>query len=255
MVVDGVEIPERLIAEEAQHHPGLSVAEARRAAGRALATRALLLNHARQIGLVATPEFDEDGRQETDDEALIRAVLAAEVDVEAPTEAECRRVYAARVAHQPGAPPFEALRARIAEGLEQRAWTSAAARLVARLVAEARAKGVAISLAEDGVREGSATLGGLIADGAEARLAPWLAAADPALAARASEAAAAQGDSVTDFVRGVFRTFVETADDEAWTRVISAAQGAEDPALACLAAVLRAKLAPKPALRTVVSRR
>jgi peptidyl-prolyl cis-trans isomerase C len=256
VVVEGVEIPERLIAEETQHHPGVSAAEARLAAGRALATKALLLARARALGLAPAPEFDAEGRQETDEEALIRAVLAAEVEVPTPTEAECRRVYESRLAARGDAPPFEALRARIAESLERRAWTGAAARFVAGLAAEARAQGVAISLASDGhVLAGSATLGGLLAEGAEARLVLWLAAVDPTLAEKTDQIAAAEGLAPPGFVRTVFRAFVETADDEAWTRVISAAQGAEDPALACLAAVLKARLEPKPVLRTVVRRR
>jgi hypothetical protein len=256
MVVEGVEIPERLIADEAQHHPGGSAAESRLAAGRALAVKALLINRAAELGVTATPEFDEDGREETGEEALIRVLLETEVDVAAPSEAECRRVYDARLAPYAGAPPFEAVRARIAEGLERRAWTSAAAKYVADLAADARARGVAISLADEGApRAGSITLGGLMADALGDRLSAWLGACEPALAERAAAAAQAQGASTDTFVRGAFRTFVETADDEAWTRVISAAQGAEDPALACLTAVLKAKLEPVRAFRTVVRRR
>jgi hypothetical protein len=256
VVVEGVEIPERLIAREAQHHPGLSAAEARLAAGRALATKALLLDRARTLGLAAGPEFDEEGREETKDEALIRAVLTAEVEVETPTEEECRRVYAQRLAGRAGAPAFEAVRGKIAESLEQRAWTSAAARFVAALGAEAKGRGVALSLADDGdVVPGSATLGGLLAGGAEDRLAPWLAATDPAVAEKVAEAAAAEGRDIGDFVRAAFAAFVQSADDAAWTHVISAAQGADDPALACLAAALKARLEPKPVLRTVMRRR
>lgn len=256
VIVEGVEIPARLIADEAQHHPHGSAAEARLAAGRALATKALLLDRARRLGFRPSPEFDEDGRQETDEEALIRAVLAAEVEVATPSEAECRRVYESRLSSLSSPPPFEAVRDRIAADLERRAWTSAAARLVAGLAAEARARGVAISLADDGhVLTGSATLGGLLSEGAASRFAPWLAAADPALADKAAQAAAADGVEVADFVRATFRAFVQTAGDEAWTRVVSAAQGAADPALACLAAVLKARLEPKPTLRTVVRRR
>jgi len=256
VVVEGVEILESLIAEEAQHHRGGSAAEARLAAGRALATKALLLARAGALGLVAEPEFDADGRRETDEEALIRATLAAEVEVPTPTEAECRGAYDARFASVADAPPFEALRDRIAEALERRAWTLAAARFVAALAANARAQGVAISLAgEGGVRAGSATLGGLLSEDAPANLAPWLVAVDPALSEKVAQLAAADGLAPADFVRGVFRAFVETADDEAWTRVLSAARNSEDPALACLAAVLRAKLEPRPVLRTVVRRR
>jgi hypothetical protein len=255
-IIEGVEIPQRLIADEAQHHPGGSVAEARLAAGRALAVKALLLNRAAGLGLTATPELDEAGREETADDALIRVLLETEVDVPAPSEAECRRVYDARLAPHPAAPPFEAVRAQIAEGLERRAWTAAAARYVAGLAADARGRGVAMSLAGEGApRAGSLTLGGLMADTLGDRLSAWLLACDPRLAQKAADAADAEGLTIEAFVRATFRAFVEGAGDETWTKVVSAAQGAEDPALACLSAVLKAKLEPAPAFQTVLRRR
>lgn len=93
IVVDGVEIPEALIASEAQHHPAPTAKAAREAAARGLAARALLLARARELGLSPVPERDEDGREETSDEALIRAVLSHEVDVEPADSAACRRFY------------------------------------------------------------------------------------------------------------------------------------------------------------------
>ncbi|MBU2136448.1 MAG: peptidylprolyl isomerase, partial [Alphaproteobacteria bacterium] len=96
LVVEGVEIPEFLIAEEAQHHPSASPLEARLAAGKALAVRALLLHRADELGLEAQPQLDDNGREETPEEALIRATLDAEVEVESPSGAECRRVYDAQ---------------------------------------------------------------------------------------------------------------------------------------------------------------
>lgn len=96
VVADGVQIPESLIAQEAQNHPGGSAEEVRAAAAHALAVRALLLDRAAELGLTAEPELDERGREETSEEALVRAVLAEEVDPETPTEAECRRVYEAQ---------------------------------------------------------------------------------------------------------------------------------------------------------------
>jgi peptidyl-prolyl cis-trans isomerase C len=254
-VIEGVEIPDRLIADEAQHHPQGSAAEARLAAGRALAVKALLLNRAAELGLKATPQLDEAGREETGEEALIRALLESEIEIATPTEAECRRVYDARLAPYAAAPPFEAARTRIAEGLERRAWLSAAAKYVADLAADARGRGVALSLVEEGApRAGSITLGGLMADALGDRLSAWLAACDPALAEKAAAAASAQDLAAEEFVRATFRAFVETANDEAWTRAISAAQGAGDPAFACLTAVLKAKLEPARAFRTVLRR-
>ncbi|MFZ5671114.1 MAG: peptidylprolyl isomerase [Pseudomonadota bacterium] len=361
VVVNGVEIPETLLAREVQNHPGASADEARSAAGHALAIRALLLRRARDLGVAALPERDDDGREETPDEALIRALLDRELEIAAPDEAECRRVYEARpdrfrapelyeAAHilveiggddeegararakvicemvltgassfadaaadysacpsagvggslgqlrpgdlapeieavlaglKPGAIapapvrtrfgwhvvrllrriegrplPFEAVAERIRLHLESRAWTAAAARYVADLAAEARAVGVALSLSPEGeVRDGSATLGDLIADtGAVDRLEPWLAAVQPDLARRVALAAAGAGESLPDFVSAALAAFVAEADDERWTNLISAVRDTEDPALACLAYVLRSRLAPAPQTFTLIRR-
>jgi len=96
VVIHGVEIPEALIAREAQNHPGRTIGEARAAAGHALATKALLLHRARELGLVARPERDEDGREETEEAALVGAVLDAEIEITPPTRMECRRVFEAQ---------------------------------------------------------------------------------------------------------------------------------------------------------------
>jgi peptidyl-prolyl cis-trans isomerase C len=108
IVVHGVEIPESLLAQEAQNHPSLSAAEARTAAGHALATKALLLRRGAELGLIAEPELDDDGREETAEAALIRAVLEAEIEVASPTDAECRRVYDAQRSKFQSPPLYEA---------------------------------------------------------------------------------------------------------------------------------------------------
>ncbi|HWA64121.1 MAG TPA: peptidylprolyl isomerase [Caulobacteraceae bacterium] len=343
-VFHGVEIPETLIAREAQNHPGLSAGEARRAAGDALATKALLLARAQAMGLTPQPEPDEDGRLETEESALIRAVLEAEVVPPEPGEAECRRVFESRrprtpdlyeAAHiltdnegaalglvqelsrrperfaalaeayslcpsggvggslgqlssgdlapeveaallalvpgQIGAEPvrsrfgwhvvrldrridgrdiaFEEVEDQIRDHLRRRGWDGAAARYLLDLAEAAAAQGVALSLADDGAVEGPAPfLGALIGQGAEAdRLLPWLAAADAGLAARVEAAAEDAGMAPAEFVRAATREFVNHGGDEAWTKVISAARDAEDPALAALAAILATRLAPPPA--------
>ncbi|MDE2488834.1 MAG: peptidyl-prolyl cis-trans isomerase [Alphaproteobacteria bacterium] len=364
IVVDGVEIPEALIAQEAQNHPEASGSAAWAAAGHALALRALLLQRARDLGLRAEPESDAAGREETEEEALIRALLDEQLEVAAPTEAECRRVYeaerhrfrtpalseashiliearsgdegalaAARLraaeliwrladgeasfadlaaehsdcpssavggslgqlqagdlvpeiedvlaALEPGEVcaepvlsrfgwhvlklerrtpgrqlPFEIVEERIRLHLESRAWTAAAARYAADLAAEARAKGVALSLTADGgVGPGSIALGDFLGDGrAAARLEPWLAATDPDLAARLSRAAQAAGESVADFVAHAVAEFADEADDERWTNLVSTARDAPDPALACLASLLRSKIEPARRAFTVIRR-
>ncbi|WP_310541020.1 peptidylprolyl isomerase [Phenylobacterium sp.] len=364
IVVEGVEIPEFLIAEEVQNHPSLSAAEARAAAGKALAVKALLLHRADELGLTPGPIKDEAGREETNEEALIRAVLDAEIDIESPSEAECRRVYdtqrarftspalleAAHIlieaegddakaleqarqtaqgvldrclaqpsqfAHlaktlsdcpsgklggslgqlgpgdvvgeieralgglqagdifpRPVASrfgwhilklerriegrelPFDYVEDKIALHLESRAWTAAATRYVSDLADRARAQGVAFSLSRDGrFATGSLSLGELLSQGGSAdELEAWLDATDPELADRVRAAALADKLDVTSFVRRAVAHFVDNAGDESWTHLISAAQGAKDPAIAAMASLLRAKLTPKARTYTIVRR-
>tara|TARA_R110002124_G_scaffold10031_1_gene50687 strand:+ start:610 stop:1722 length:1113 start_codon:yes stop_codon:yes gene_type:complete len=353
IVVDGVELPERLVAEEAQNHPAATAEAARNAAAHALAIKALLLDRAHQLGLQAEAELDDDGREETPEEALVRAVLDAEITVERPDESECRRVYdgapdrfrtprltqashilcapkgaddaawadareialaaIAELAEHPSrfaalaaslsdcpskgvggslgqlspgdlAPeveagldrllagetatepvrsrfgwhilrldrridgqrlPFEHVQPQISLHLESRAWTAAATRYVSGLAAEARERGVALSVTIDGtVSNGALSLGDLLNDQAAvaARLETWLDEADPALATRAREVAEAAGVGFATFVQREISNFAQGAGDESWTRLISAAQGSGDPALACVRAILKSKL-------------
>ena len=93
--VNGVEISEATIAREIQHHPAAAAEEARDAAARALAVRELLLQRAEQLELEADPQILDEGGRETVEDARVRALLAREVAVPKPTEAECRRFYKA----------------------------------------------------------------------------------------------------------------------------------------------------------------
>ncbi|WP_264938278.1 peptidylprolyl isomerase [Sphingomonas caeni] len=353
IVVHGVEIPEALIAKEAQNHPGRSIAESRTAAGHALATKALLLHRATELGLEPEPELDEDGREETAEAALVRAVLEAEIEITLPTDAECRRVYdgqrakfrspalyeAAHILIEPRsdadedvalaratadrlsrilaedvstfaelardhsdcpsattggslgqlqrgdlvaevedallglAPgqvaaepvrsrfgwhilklerriegrdlPFDIAAEQIRLHLESRAWTVAASRYVAALAEAASDKGIALAFDErGGVTEGSACLGDLIGNGLAAeRLVPWLEATDPHVAHQLRDTASATGMEPSAYVRAVVADFVDRATDEHWTRLISAARDASDPAQAALAEIMKANLA------------
>ncbi|MDO8802332.1 peptidylprolyl isomerase [Phenylobacterium sp.] len=364
VVVEGVEIPEFLIAEEVQNHPSLSAAEARTAAGKALAVKALLLHRADELGLTPRPIKDEAGREETNEEALIRAVLDAEIEIEAPSHAERRRVYDTQRAHFTSPPlleaahilvepkgedaealerarqtaqgillrcltepsqfahlartlsdcpsgkvggslgqlgpgdvvgeieralgglqagdifprpvasrfgwhilklerriegrelPFDYVEDKIALHLESRAWTAAATRYVSDLADRARAQGVAFSISRDGrFATGSLSLGELLSQGGAAdELEAWLDATDPELAARVRAAALADNLDVPVFVRRAVAHFVDNAGDESWTHLISAAQGAKDPAIAAMASLLRAKLTPKARTYTIVRR-
>lgn len=96
--VNGIEIAESAIAQEAQNHRAATGAEARAAAARALVIRELLLQRARALELAPAPAYDADGREETADEALVRHVLELEASPIEPSEAECRRVYEAAAA-------------------------------------------------------------------------------------------------------------------------------------------------------------
>jgi peptidyl-prolyl cis-trans isomerase C len=58
--------------------------------------RELLLREARRIGLDPDPETDEAGRSESDEDALVRALLDAAVEPEEADAAECRRFYEVR---------------------------------------------------------------------------------------------------------------------------------------------------------------
>ncbi|WP_340108710.1 peptidylprolyl isomerase [Pikeienuella sp. HZG-20] len=97
LVINGETIPAALIAAEAQNHPAPpgKPGHAWRAAARALAIRALLLQEARRLGLSPAPEEIAPGRRELDDEALIRAVIERNVTPAPPDEAACRAIYAA----------------------------------------------------------------------------------------------------------------------------------------------------------------
>lgn len=91
--VNGVVIAHSAIAQEAQNHPAEQPQAAWQQAARALAVRELLVQEARRLDLVAQPVEDEEGRRETDEEALIRALLDREIVVPQADQASCRRYY------------------------------------------------------------------------------------------------------------------------------------------------------------------
>jgi len=93
ITVNGTEISEAAIASEMQHHPAETPEEAMSEAARALAIRTLLLQRARVLDLEPAPQVDEDGKRETEEDALVRQVLEAEVQTPEPDEDACRRFY------------------------------------------------------------------------------------------------------------------------------------------------------------------
>ncbi|MEE9454878.1 MAG: peptidylprolyl isomerase [Paracoccaceae bacterium] len=98
ITVNGRVIPATDIAAEAQNHnaPADKPGWAWKAAARALVVRALLLQEADNLGLAPAPQMITKGKQETDDESLIRAVLEQRIDIPNITEMQCRDIYDTR---------------------------------------------------------------------------------------------------------------------------------------------------------------
>ncbi len=141
LVVNGETIPRWAIAAEAQNHPvpknkpGL----AWRKAAEALALRALLLQEAKRRGLEPEPQEVGPGRLETDEEALIRGLLDAVVDVGPPDAADIRAEWMRDPARFRAPPLWEASHILCAcDPDDEVASSSAHARAVA-LTAEAYA--------------------------------------------------------------------------------------------------------------------
>jgi peptidyl-prolyl cis-trans isomerase C len=96
--VNGITIARDAIVREMQHHPAGKPIAAWQQAARALVIKELLLQRARNLGIVSEPKNDDEGRRETEDEALIRAVVDREVAVPEPDDETCRRYYERHVA-------------------------------------------------------------------------------------------------------------------------------------------------------------
>lgn len=103
ITVNGKPIGEELIAQEMQYHPAGDMADAAHRAATALVIRQALLDAAKARGLAAAPEEGE-----TEDEALIRALMDADVTRPAADEAECRRYYERNTTKFCGSPIVEA---------------------------------------------------------------------------------------------------------------------------------------------------
>ncbi|MEQ1812392.1 MAG: peptidylprolyl isomerase [Terricaulis sp.] len=134
--VNGIAIPETAIAQEAQNHDAASGPEARAAAARALVIRELLLIRARALALEPAPARDAHGREETDEEALVRQVLDLEVTSVEPSEAECRRVYESTASQFTAPELYEASHILFAPKHEgEAAWVAAYERAAAAIKA------------------------------------------------------------------------------------------------------------------------
>jgi peptidyl-prolyl cis-trans isomerase C len=91
--VNGVPISRKDIAAETQNFPAANPGAAWHAATRALVIRHLLLEEARRLGIAAEPQADADGRVETDEDALLRALLEREVQTPRADDEILRRFY------------------------------------------------------------------------------------------------------------------------------------------------------------------
>lgn len=134
--VNGVVIPHDLISGEVQHHPAPTPVAAWTEAARALVVRELLLQEARRKGLSPEPLRDEKGRRETDEEALIRALVEQEIVTPEPDEATCRRYYEQNRARFRSRDLFEASHILLAAHPGDAAARDGARRTATELIAE-----------------------------------------------------------------------------------------------------------------------
>ncbi len=91
--VNGIAISRAAISRETQNHPASKPIEAWQEAARALVVRELLLQEARRISLEPEPVSDDEGRRETEEEALVRGLVEREVVTPTADEATCRRYF------------------------------------------------------------------------------------------------------------------------------------------------------------------
>jgi peptidyl-prolyl cis-trans isomerase C len=128
VLVNGVEIEPEAIAQEIQHHPAPDGETAWKAAARALAVRELLLQEAHRLRLVPQAEQDEQGRGETQEDAVIRMLLERQVNPAKASDEECRRYYESRIDRFRTPDLFEASHILIEpDGDDDAAWGEAGA--------------------------------------------------------------------------------------------------------------------------------
>jgi peptidyl-prolyl cis-trans isomerase C len=138
VVVNGVAIAHEAISREAQNHPASTPIAAWTAAARALVVRELLLQEARRLGLSPAPNAEEEGRRETDEEALIRGLIELEIATPTPDEDACRRYYGRNAARFRSADIFEAAHILIAARRDQAKAFAAARERAAAILAQLR---------------------------------------------------------------------------------------------------------------------
>ena len=155
--------------------------------------------------------------------------------------------------------PFEAVQQRIADYLVERAQRTAIAQFVARLAARAAVIGVELPTPADlqrQLKEALMLLGTAIARlQDDAYVEETLAALDDwVLIARLRGAADAAGLSLSDFASAAVGSFLDRASDEDWLALMTAANGAADPASACLKVMVAFGVKPEATARATPSR-
>lgn len=133
VTVNGVVISRKAIAAEVQNCPAANPGEGWRAATRALVIRELLLQEAQRLQLAAVQEVDPDGRKETEEDALVRALIEREVAVPQADEVTLQRFYAANPTRFTTPPLYEADHILIAARRDDAAAFAAARELIEAL--------------------------------------------------------------------------------------------------------------------------
>ncbi|MCX7382998.1 MAG: hypothetical protein NT133_16655 [Alphaproteobacteria bacterium] len=95
LLVDGMLLKRQDIAAEVANFPAATPGESWQAAERAMILRYALRRRAERLGIAAVAQADGDGRLETDEDAVLRALLEAELVVPMPTEAAIAAFHAA----------------------------------------------------------------------------------------------------------------------------------------------------------------
>jgi len=134
--VNGVVVARAAIAREAQNHPAEKPIHAWHAAARALVLRELMLQEARRTGVTAESLTDGEGRRETDEEALIRALAEREITIPEADEATCRRYFEQNRQRFRSADIYEAAHILFAARPDDRAAFAQAQRDAAAVLAE-----------------------------------------------------------------------------------------------------------------------
>jgi peptidyl-prolyl cis-trans isomerase C len=167
VVVNGETIPSAAIAAEAQNHaapkdkPGI----AWRKAAQALTIRALLLQEAKRRKLVADPLEIAPSRYETEDEALIRALLDEALDIAPVAEVEVRAEWQKDPDRYRSAPLWDVSHILCAcdprDDAERRAAEARAQALLARLDGDAKGFAAAARDSDCGSKASGGHLGQL----------------------------------------------------------------------------------------------